>query len=69
MADVHTWDVSMGSQRPGDQRSQEAPLSSNDLKMCSINQTVLPCQAGDTPLSTSTSMHFVLDAVLLEEGQ
>lgn len=56
MADVQAWDVSMGTQHPGDPRRQEGPLPSNDVKMGSISRTFFPSEAGDPPLSTSTSM-------------
>ena len=38
---------------------QEGPLSSNDLKTGSISQKVSPGQAGDRPLSTSSSTESV----------
>lgn len=49
----------MGTQHPGDLRMQEGPLSSNDLKTASISQKVSPGQAGDRPLSTSSSTESV----------
>ena len=38
---------------------QEGPLSSNDLKMGSISQKVFRSEAGDRPLSTSSSTKSV----------
>ena len=49
----------MGTQHPGDLRMQEGPLSSNDLKTGSISQKFSLSQAGDRPLSTSSSIESV----------
>ena len=48
----------MGTQDPGDLRMQEGPLSSNVLKMGSVSHKVFPSEAGDRPLSTSSSTEY-----------
>ena len=56
----------MGTQGPGDLRMQEGPLSSNVLKPGSISHKVFPSEAGDRPLSTSSSTESVCAGDSLE---
>ena len=49
----------MGTQDPGDLGMQEGSLSSNDIKTGSISHKVFLSEAGDRPLSTSSSTESI----------